>query len=532
MGGNIIVYLCRIFTNDNDMKKLLLMLSAVLGSGTVFAQNPIVRHCYTADPAPMTVTVNDSLYVYCDEDMNVPGVNDFYYMDRWRVYSTIDMVNWTDHGVAMPRTAFSWASEGTCWASQCVERNGSYYWYICTTKQGDWRHYLGVGKSDKPSGPFKDARRQTIIDTGEDAIDPTVFIDDDGQAYLYWGNNKLWYGKLKSNMILFDTSIGKNGAVEVPLTKEAFGGVKVKDDNNKDVIDGVDCYEEGPWLDKRGDNYYLMYAAGGVPEHISYSMSKSPTGPWEYKGQVMTQQNTGSFTNHSGMVHYEGKDYFFYHTGWAPGGGGFNRSMAVEEMHFNEDGTIQPVTATHEGVKALRTMNPYEKQQAETLNAAYGISVVGNETTGVYVTDIHKGDSMRVANVDFGSDGAKSITLRIAAEKSAGILMIRQNNANGKVLARIKIETTGGTDMWEERTFDLSNTPTGVHDVHFSFVGTSETTLFNWDWWQFNDWSNSVDAIDEEQKGSDNAFYTLQGIRVEHPTQGIYLKKGKKVMLR
>ena len=199
-----------------SLKTSFLALSILMASNTAVAQNPIVTHCYTADPAPMVFEGNDSLYVYCDEDMNIPGVHDFYYMDRYRVYSTVDMVNWTDHGIAMPRTAFAWAREGTCWASQCVERDGTYYWYICLSKPNDWRHYIGVGKSDKPSGPFKDARKQPILDTGEGGdIDPSVFIDDDGQAYLYWGNNKLRYAKLRKNMILVDTSIGKNGVVEV-----------------------------------------------------------------------------------------------------------------------------------------------------------------------------------------------------------------------------------------------------------------------------------------------------------------------------
>ena len=494
--------------------------------GAMQAQNPIVSHCYTADPAPMVFQGNDSLYVYCDEDMNVPGVNDFYYMERWRVYSTVDMVNWTDHGIAMPRTAFSWGREGTCWASQCVEKNGTYYWYICLSKPNDWRHYIGVGKSDKPSGPFKDARRQPIFDTGEGGdIDPTVFIDDDGQAYLYWGNNKLRYAKLRSNMILIDTSIGNKGVVEVPLTAEAFGGVKVDD-----KVTGSDCYEEGPWLDKRGDTYYLIYAAGGVPEHISYSTSSSPIGPWTYRGQVMRQQNTGSFTNHSGIVNYQGKDYFFYHMGWAQGGGGFNRSMAVEEMTFNADGTIRPIAATRTGVKALRTMNPYEQQQAETLNAGYGISVVGNESTGVYVTDIHSGDSMRVANVDFGTDGAHSITMRVASEKGAGYLVVRLNNAKGRILARIKIESTGGDNVWEERTFNLTNIPTGTHDVHFSFTGTGSESLFNWDWWQFNEFTSSIEHFKTPQE--DALFYTLQGIPVSHPTHGIYIHKGRKCVIR
>ncbi len=496
----------------------------------VKAQNPIVSHCYTADPAPMVFEGNDSLYVYCDEDMNVPGVNDFYFMERWRVYSTVDMVNWTDHGIAMPRTAFSWASKGTCWASQCVKKGDAYYWYMCAQKTGGWIHYIGVGKSSKPSGPFKDARKQPILTTNSGGdIDPTVFIDDDGQAYLYWGNNKLCYAKLRSNMVLIDTSIGKDGIVEVPLTKEAFGGVKVKN-GDKEVIDGRDAYEEGPWLDKRGDKYYLMYAAGGVPEHISYSMSDSPEGPWKYKGQVMTQQNTNSFTNHSGMVNYKGKDYFFYHTGWAKGGGGFNRSMAVEEMTFSSTGVIKPITATRAGVKPLCTMNPYIQQQAETLNAAYGISVVGNEDTGVYVTDIHANDSMRVSNLDFGSRGAQSITFRIAAEKGGGYIVLRQDNAKGKVLLRHKVEATGGDTEWDVVTADLSAVPTGVHGIHFSFLGTS--SICNLDWWQFNEEKKEeADAISSVSKSGarDGVYYDLTGRPVANPSKGIFIFNGKKI---
>ena len=491
-------------------KKIISVVCSLLSVVSLNAQNPIVSHCYTADPAPMVFEGNDSLYVYCDEDMNVPSVNDFYYMERWRVYSTVDMVNWTDHGEAMPRTAFKWGDEGTCWASQCVKKGDYYYWYMCLSKPNDWRHYIGLGRSKKPSGPFKDVLKKPLFDTGEGGdIDPTVFIDDDGQAYLYWGNNKLRYAKLSSVMISINTNIGKNGIVEVPLTKEAFGGVKVDDQ-----VTGKDCYEEGPWLDKRGDNYYLMYAAGGVPEHISYSMSKSPEGPWEYKGIVMKQQDTGSFTNHSGMVHYQGKDYFFYHTGWAPkGGGGFNRSMAVEEMHFNDDGTIKPITATHKGVKALRTMSPY-----------------------IPVTGIHAGDSMRVANLDFGTEGAKSITLRVASANGKGTLVIRQDHAKGKLLARIPIAATGGDNVWAEQTFDLTTVPTGTHAIHFSFTGTDTSTLFNWDWWQFNEFTSEIEAIPLSPDKRKNAqrmgwFYTLQGVPVTTPTKGIYIKDGKRVFI-
>lgn len=512
------------------MKKALLCACLAVNTAAGLAQNPIVSHCYTADPAPMVFEGNDSLYVYCDEDMNIPGVHDFYYMDVWRVYSTVDMVNWTDHGLAMPRAAFAWAKEGTAWASQCVKSGNTYYWYMCAQKKEGWVHHIGVGKSDKPSGPFKDARKAPLIstNTGGD-IDPTVFIDDNGDTYLYWGNNKVCYAKLR-NMLLISNASENNGIVEIPLTKESFGGVKVDD-----KVVGDDCYEEGPWLDKRGDNYYLIYAAGGVPEHISYAMSKSPQGPWEYKGQVMTQQNTGSFTNHSGIVNYKGQDYFFYHTGWAKGGGGFNRSMSVEKMYFNADGTIKPVTATHKGVEPLCTMNPYLRQQAETMNVGIGVKVVGDEKTGVYVTDIHQGDSIRVRNVDFGNDGAESITVRVASNGKAGNLLVRQDNARGLLLAKLKVPNTGGADVWEEINIPLNLILKGVHDVHFSFTGKpadDETTLFNFDWWKFTsvDEANAIRNV--ETKTDDGIFYDLTGRQVDTPQHGIYIKNGKKVSIK
>lgn len=516
------------------MKNTILTFALSFMSLSTIAQNPIVTHCYTADPAPVVFPGNDSLYVYCDEDMNVNGVHNFYYMERYRVYSTVDMVNWTDHGNAMPRTAYKWAEEGSCWASQCVksEAKNKYYWYACLKKQGDWRHYISVGKSDKPSGPFTDAKNSYMFETGAGGdIDPTVFIDDDGTAYLYWGNNGLSYATLSSSMV----SATRRVAVE--LTKEAFGGVKKKDTNGNDYIDGVDCYEEGPWLDKRGDNYYLIYAAGGVPEHIAYSMSKSPKGPWVYKGVVMAQDNnTGSFTNHSGIVNYKGKDYFFYHTAWAPGGGGFNRSMAVEELYFNEDGTIKPVKATTTGVAPLCTLNPYIRQQAETINKAEGISVVGNESTGVYVTDIHKEDYIKVRNVDFGEEGANSMTVRVATGMNKSVaLAVRIGSKSATPIGRITFSSTGGEEVWNEKIIEFTRKITGVKDVFFTFAGTPTegiSTLFNFDWWKFNtEEETAVREVEMTDCEKGDAFYDLTGRKVSTPCNGIYIKGGKKIKL-
>jgi len=519
------------------MKKTLLLLLALLPI-RLCAQNPIVKHIFTADPAPVVFDGIDSLYVYCDQDENVPGVNDFYYMEHYRCFSTADMVNWTDHGDAvMPRTAFSWLKKGVCWASQCVKKGNYYYWYVCGEPgvSGYGYNVIGVGRASKPSGPFTDPKKSPII-SAFGYIDPTVFIDDDGQAYMYFGNNLLSYVKLNSNMTSYKTTgMGSSkGIYNIELTEEAFGGYK----NSNDKVVGVDKYEEGPWLDKRGEHYYMMYAAGGVPEHLSYSMSDSPAGPWHYKGQVMKQQDTGSFTNHGGFVHFRGHDYLFYHTGWVSiagvGGGGFNRSMAVEEFKFNEDGTIPEIKATKTGVKAIANMNPYEMQQAETMNAGENIAVVGNEKKGVYVSNILKTSKISVKSVDFGSEGPASITLRVASAQDNAKLVVRKSSATGTKLATVTIPNTGGLNVWEEITVELSRTITGVNTLFFTFEGTpanGANTLFNFDWWRFNTAEDTpVSTVKADIPVTSTSIYDLSGRRVQQPTRGIYIKNGKKVV--
>lgn len=515
------------------MRKLpLILLLSALGSQ---AQNPIVSHIYTADPAPVVFDGIDSLYVYCDQDENVPGVNDFYYMEHYRVFSTADMVNWTDHGESvMPRTTFKWMKEGTCWASQCVQRGNYFYWYMCGNPAPGYNYgynVIGVGRSKSPSGPFTDPKGAPVVHAFG-YIDPTVLVDDDGQAYMYFGNPQLSYVKLNTNMTSYKTVGGKAGIYEIPLTKETVGGYK-KDDG---TIEGVDKYEEGPWLDKRGDNYYMIYAAGGVPEHISYSMSKSPTGPWEYKGQVMKLQDTGSFTNHSGIVQFRGHEYFFYHTGWLAGGGGFNRSISVQEFTFNEDGTIPEIKATKAGVKAIATLDPYQIQQAETMNAGTNIRVLGNEKKGVYVGNITRTSNIRVANVDFGQDRATAFTIRYATASENAVLKVRLKTATGVAAATCNLEPTGGEDVWAEKTFQLSRVPQGTMAIYFTFSGTPDAksgSLLNFDWWRFHDQEDAIMAPAATTSAEDPNYYDLQGRVVRfHSTlpPGIYIHQGRKII--
>src|SRR5690348_1439409 len=161
-----------------------------LRSGAALADNPIVQTSYTADPAPMLY--DGTLYLYTSHDEDVT-VNNFFTMNDWRLYSTVDMVNWTDLGSPAGYKNYSWGT-GDAWAPQGVARNGKFYLY--TPINNSTGAKIGVLVGDSPAGPFTDPLGKALVSTGTGDIDPTVYIDDDGQAYLYWGNPNLWYVKL------------------------------------------------------------------------------------------------------------------------------------------------------------------------------------------------------------------------------------------------------------------------------------------------------------------------------------------------
>src|SRR5687768_10169949 len=156
---------------------VLLCLTALFPA-VARADNPIVQTIYTADPAPLVHNGRVYLYTGRDEDNST-----YFTMKEWRVWSSADMVNWTDHGSPLNLASFSWASSNA-WAGQAVERNGKFYWYVPMTVRATGRMAIGVAVADSPTGPFRDALGRPLVDNNE--IDPSVFIDDDGQAYLYW----------------------------------------------------------------------------------------------------------------------------------------------------------------------------------------------------------------------------------------------------------------------------------------------------------------------------------------------------------
>jgi arabinoxylan arabinofuranohydrolase len=447
-------------------KRHLLTLSLALTIGDVgvcFADNPIVQTMYTADPAPM---VHDGvLYAFLDHDED--GTYGWFRMKDWRLFSTTDMANWTDLGSPMSLTTFTWAKVDA-WAGQVVYRDGKFYYFAPARLSGE-PFGIGVGVSDKPQGPFVDAIGKPLV-SGVGYIDPTVFVDDDGQVYLYWGNPRLSMVKLNADMISYSGDI-----VQIPMNASTVN----------------DMYLEGPWVYKRNGLYYLLFSTqnNGNPgkEDIRYSTSPSPTGPWTYRGVVQAMQvGAKSWTNHSGVVEYKGNSYFFYHNGDLPGGSDFTRSTCVEQFSYNTDGTIPTIPMTKEGPSQLGHLNPFRRTEAETIAFSSGLKTepCTDEGGGVDVTSIDDGDYIKVKGVDFGS-GATSFDARIATGAARATIQVVLDSLTGASIGTCALQSTGGDGTWGTRSCSVTGA-TGVHDLFFKFSGTGGSPLLRFNWWQFS----------------------------------------------
>jgi beta-xylosidase len=310
---------------------LLTKLQAQGDTSFVATGNPVIKYKFTADPAALVY--KDKVYIYTGHDV-APEKRNGYEMHEWLLFSTGDMKTFTEHPSPLNVKAFKWAKDDA-WASQVIERNGKFYWYVAVTHDSTHRgKAIGVAVADNPLGPFKDAKGSAIITndmTTEskiswDDIDPTVFIDDNKQAYLFWGNTTLHYVKLKENMIDMD---GPMQTITLPK------------------------FTEAPWVHKKNGWYYLSYAYE-FPEKIAYAMSKSIEGPWEYKG-ILNEIAGNCNTNHQAIITFKGKDYFIYHNGaLVPDYASFHRSVCIDYLHYNKDGTMKRVVMTSEGVNKIK----------------------------------------------------------------------------------------------------------------------------------------------------------------------------------
>ncbi len=453
----------------------LLLQAAVRGEAEI--NLPLFQTKYTADPSP--IVVGDTLFLFTSHDASpedIPDENEKssagFFMYDWLLWSTTDMVNWTEHGAVASLKDVPWRSrENGAWAIQTVERDGRYYLYAPLHGHG-----IAVLKSDSPYGPFKDPIGKPLVwdQSNWYDIDPSVYTDDDGQAYMYWGNPHTFYARLNDDMISL-----KDSVVKLPH---------------------IENYQEGPWFYKRNGHYYLGYATTCCPEALGYAMSDSPTGPWESKGYIMrpTQRDRG---NHPGIIDYKGHSYIFgqnydlmhietfvHHE---------RRSVSAVEITYNPDGTIQevPYWLDQKPLKQLSWLNPYQRVEAETMAWGFGLksAKMGIENTGVvadmpestgkrnmYVFDIDNGELIRLRGVDF-AEGAKNFNI-IASAEGRTTVTLRLDSQKGPVIGRVSITPTGSLEDY--RVFNARvKKIAGVHDLYLCFDNT--TGAVRLDWWQF-----------------------------------------------
>jgi arabinoxylan arabinofuranohydrolase len=452
---------------NSRIKSLILNIAAAVAAvatttfGTIaFADNPVVQTSFTADPAPMVY--NGTVYLYTSHDED--DARGFHMLD-WKCYSTTDMVNWTDHGSIASLATFPWAVQNNgAWAPQCIERDGTFYLYVPITVPGWPNNVIAVAVADKPLGPFKDALGHPLINKGGGYIDPTVFVDDNGQAYLYFGNPNAWYVKLNKDMI-------------------SYSGEVVKAEGKPRN------YQEGPWFYKRNGHYYLAYASTCCPEGIGYAMSTNATGPWEFEGNIMDGNGLSS-GNHPGIIDFKGKSYVF----------GFNyklnweltdvhrerRSVCAAELTYNPDGTIPKLPWwNNEGVAQVGTFNPFAQVDAATICYEKGVKIKprGGDQQAVYVNVTENGAYIKIKGVDFGDKGATNFLASVATVTDGTTITMRLDSEVGTATGTLKVKSTGDLDKWETQSCNIRGAR-GVHDLYLKFFGNG-TPVMNVDWWKF-----------------------------------------------
>ena len=282
--------------------------------------NPVIRNKHTADPAALVE--NDTLWLFAGHD--AAGNQSGYVMKDWLLYSTTDMKHWTEYPSPLRIDDFRWADSKQAYAGHVAKgKDGRYYWYVSTNWCG-----IGVAVADKITGPYRDALGKPLL-TNKDCfaskhswacIDPAILIDDDGTAYIIWGNRECYCAKLKDNMTETDGEIRR---IDVP------------------------DFTEAPWMHKHNGKYYLIYASGW-PEKIAYAVSDNIFGPYTPMG-VISEIAGNSNTTHPAIVRFKDQWLFFSHNGGLSDGGSYSRSVIAEPMSYDRDGHINFIPATPQG---------------------------------------------------------------------------------------------------------------------------------------------------------------------------------------
>ncbi len=465
------------------MASVLVMGSSLMAMG----QNPIIRDQYTADPTARVF--GDKVYLYPSHDIIPPAGQrqDWFCMEDYHVFSSENLTDWTDHGMIVTQNKVPWVKPDSysMWAPDCIERNGKYYFYFPSTPTGGRGFGVGVAIADSPVGPFIPEPEPI---KGINGIDPCVLQASDGNAYIFWGAGRC--AKLKPNM--------KELADDTPTETVKWGEREFE-------MKGVNCLKglpsrqaEGPFAFEYNGNYYLTYPyVREKTEVLGYAMSKNPMGPYEYKGIIMAEHPNGCWTNHHSIINYKGQWYLFYHRNAFSPSDDKRRSVQIEKLFFNADGTIQEVKETMRGVGINKATEKIEIDRYSSASADVTTQLIDTVNTfrSYEATLPTKGSWLKYNDVDFSCirDGYLSIGVKATDNTE---LCIREKSAKGKVIARIKLtvkpdEPAGAQPnrfrrdlrgQWLTQTTTLDFTPTGVTDLVITNEGEGALSV---DWLQF-----------------------------------------------
>ena len=441
---------------------LLLSLSIAGFTNAVSAQNPFVMDKFTADPSARVF--GDRVYVYPSHDIPCTegrGRVGWFCMEDYHVYSSANLTDWTDHGMIVHQNKVPWVKPESysMWAPDCIERNGKYYFYFPTTPK-DTSTYgrgftIGVAVADKPEGPY--SPEPTPI-KGVKGIDPNVFIDKDGQAYLYWSQQNIYVAKLKENML-------ELASEPVILQDLPTKGLK-----------------EGPYMIERNGKYYLTYPhVENKVERIEYAIGDNPFGPFKVAGVIMDESPTGCWTNHHSLLQFKNQWYFFYHHNDLSPQFDKNRSIRVDSLSFNTDGTIKKVIPTLRGVgltDASKNIQIDRYSHISDKGASIAFLDTLNKFKGWKTVFENSKSWIQYNSVEFGKKRKRTAVVR-AFSKTGGTLQIRLNNAQGPVIAMVKIAK--GND-WKDIRASISSFKPGVQHV---VVSSTENGNVEVDWIRF-----------------------------------------------
>ena len=450
--------------------RILLSLLAV-ATLSVSAQNPIVRNQFTADPTARVF--NGRVYLYPSHDIPAPSsvskiaghqASEWFCMADYHVFSSDNLTDWQDHGVIVSQEQVPWGKPDaySMWAPDCVEKGGKYYFYFPNAPKSGRGFAIGVATADSPTGPFRIAAEPI---RGVMGIDPCVLVDNDGTAYLYWSGMGIRGARLKDNMTELD------GELET-VTFPQGGTMQVGGQQMQGLPDG---FKEGPFAFRRGDWYYLTFPwvrKEKGTETLAYAMSRSPLGPWDFKGVFMAEHADSCWTNHHSFVEYQGQWYLFYHHNDYSPLADKRRSACVERVTFRKDGTIQEVKPTLRGVGTTKATARMEVDRYSAAREGTAIAALDtlNRFKGWFVTLPHKGSQVRYDDVDYAPLRAGAYAVVQVRAKANSSLML---SAGKKQIARIPVTVIterGGfrrdqSNQWLTLTAPLTALPKGIADI-------------------------------------------------------------------